>query len=447
MKANEFYIGFFQNYVKPGFALNHLILNRTTIFIINDNDDGVTVTITDRGRESLHFVQSGRAAAVRLQQGTRLQGAWDRNKGIRVKAEGNKQIALAALNEELHSVEGYSAFPCINLPDIFSYEYYAVSVPRTATIQSSSADSSFLIVACKDNTTVTVTPSQTIASPSNHSQQIHPDESFDITLHEMQTLYVESPEDLTGSHIVSNKPISFLSGHECGNVPYNVSECDHLVEQLPPTVTWGTLYLTAPTATRTTGDIYKILSAEGNTTMLVSCVKQDRADSRNFTLTITRPGGSHNFTTLPDEFCSITSEKRILVVQFTPGRNADRAAKADPFMVVVPAASQYVSNVTVMAMDGQGLFFQNYLNVYILAEYFNSSAIKLDGRQINGTWVSITCANEITCGHAIQFEVEGGVHHVTHDDPTASLGVTVYGLGYLETYGIVGGMSLALSKG
>ena len=60
-----------------------------------------------------------------------------------------------------------------------------------------------------------------------------------LVLNRMQTLYISSLDDLTGSRVVSNKPIAFISGHECGTLPNNVLFCDQLVEQIPPTSTWG----------------------------------------------------------------------------------------------------------------------------------------------------------------------------------------------------------------
>ena len=49
----------------------------------------------------------------------------------------------------------------------------------------------------------------------------------------MQTLLIgKAHVNLTGSKVVSNKPIT---GHECGNVPSTQDYCDDLAVSIPPT--------------------------------------------------------------------------------------------------------------------------------------------------------------------------------------------------------------------
>ena len=447
-KANEFHIGFLQNYVQPHFLEQQIILNSTTLFITTDDLNGATVIVTVNGVQSLYQVDQDSEKTIDLASGTRVEGPWDRNKGIHVQADGRKHISLFALNEELHSVEGFSAYPCTRMSVISNYEYYAISVPPMTTVSSTTADSVFLIVACEDNTTITITPTQEVVQPDDLTLRLNPGESYTITLDELQTVYIESKLDLTGSHVQSNAPISFFSGHECGNVPYNVTECDHLVEQLPPTYTWGKRFLTAPTFSRTGSDVFKLLAAKDETSVKVSCVSRNGTTLQNFSSTIAMAGSSWNFSAPVDHFCSITSDKQILVVQFTPGLNADSASVGDPFMVLIPAISQYVKNMTVSAVSGLlGLFFTNYLNIFVPNTYFDATKIKIDGEVVAERWVAIPCENEVICGYATQVKVSDGIHRISHDDPEAVIGVTVYGLSYLETYAYVGGLNLSLTEG
>ena len=49
-----------------------------------------------------------------------------------------------------------------------------------------------------------------------------------------------SQEDLSGSIVDADKPISVYGGHPCANVPDQTFVfCDYVVEQMPPTNTWG----------------------------------------------------------------------------------------------------------------------------------------------------------------------------------------------------------------
>ena len=81
-------------------------------------------------------------------------------------------------------------------------------------------------------TTVTITP--TITSGGRTSGI-----PYSITLEPGQTYQLRGtngpPNDVTGSHIISDKPIAVFGGHSCGNINSS-SEffCDYLVEEIPP---------------------------------------------------------------------------------------------------------------------------------------------------------------------------------------------------------------------
>ena len=91
-----------------------------------------------------------------------------------------------------------------------------------------------------------------------------------IKLSRLETFQVEHTSDLTGSKVTSNKPISVFSGNECANVPRNKRYCDHLVEHIPPTNTWGMRFITAPLRGRTSGDYFRILSANDSTAIRIN---------------------------------------------------------------------------------------------------------------------------------------------------------------------------------
>jgi len=71
-------------------------------------------------------------------------------------------------------------------------------------------------------------------------------------------LQVRSGSDLTGTKIKSDKPLAVFSGSEWTSVGYKQMG-DHLVEQMPPTSTWGKLFITASIATRKAGDAFRVL--------------------------------------------------------------------------------------------------------------------------------------------------------------------------------------------
>src|SRR5690606_31407192 len=76
---------------------------------------------------------------------------------------------------------------------------------------------------------------------------------FTVTLDALQTLLLVAPskaddvfEDLSGSQVLSSKPIAVYAGHVCAAYGTNASACNHLVEQMPPVSSFGTHFVTAP---------------------------------------------------------------------------------------------------------------------------------------------------------------------------------------------------------
>lgn len=58
-----------------------------------------------------------------------------------------------------------------------------------------------------------------------------------------QVLLLTQPEELTGSRVQSNKPISVWGGHGCLQIPADVGYCDGSHQQLPPIHALGTEYV------------------------------------------------------------------------------------------------------------------------------------------------------------------------------------------------------------
>ncbi|NJO92930.1 MAG: hypothetical protein HC831_31165 [Chloroflexia bacterium] len=102
---------------------------------------------------------------------------------------------------------------------------------------------------------------------------------FIVTLNKGELFQVQSENevgsanlgqgDLTGSHVVANKPIAFYSGALSTRIPFGQCCWDHLYEQIPPVQTWGREYFTVPLKTRQQ-DRYRILAAENNTTVQIT---------------------------------------------------------------------------------------------------------------------------------------------------------------------------------
>ena len=299
------------------------------------------------------------------------------------------------------------------------------------------------------DTQVTFTPIETVTNPHHSDSTISAGTNTTVTLAEAQPLYIQSKSDLTGTHIVSDQPISLFRGHECAySPPTQGIQCDHLVEQIPPTSTWGRVFLTAPSADRKTGDIFKIVASQENTTINITCVNQaapvDTPTASKFTIELEAAGISWNYTAHATEYCSIEASKPILVTLFGVG---DANIGVDTYMTLVPAVSQYRNDIqfAVVSSGFIGFAQSHWANIFVTPTYFQPANLTVDG--VRGSldgWVAIYCSNGDVCGYARQMQLHGTHSQlIRHDNPTASIGVIIYGSIGPKAYGYPGGLRLS----
>ncbi len=306
------------------------------------------------------------------------------------------------------SADAYLALPCSKMA-VDEYEYYGISYDTL-----SSYPSVILLVACENETVVKFNSST-------------------ITLDSMETYLIESDNDLTGTRITSSKPLSVFSGSDCANVPQGIRGCDHLVEQVPPTVTWGSKFLVASLEGRSSGERIRVLSARA-ASVTVNC--NTVVSVSEFQL---QNGGSFREFEIPiNSFCSIESTSPVLVTQYAYGRESD--GMGDPFMMIIPPIEQFTNNYFVEAFP---LFISNYVTVYVSSEFFQTAQILLHNSVVTG-WQNIVCSSGQICGYVSRMSVSTGVHSIRHQNSSAVLGVSVYGFIQSNSYGYPGGMRLVM---
>ncbi len=257
--------------------------------------------------------------------------------------------------------------------------------------------------------------------------------SSTITLNSMETYLIASDtNDLTGTRITSSKPLSVFSGSDCANVPQDINYCDHLVEQVPPTVTWGSKFLVASLEGRSSGERIRVLSARA-ASVAVNC--NTVVSVSEFQL---QSGGSFREFEIPiNSFCSIESTSPVLVAQYAYGGESDGVG--DPFMMIIPPIEQFTNNYLVESFTN---FSSNYVTMYVSSEFFQTAQILLDNSIVTG-WQKVVCSSGEVCGHISRTNVSTGAHSIRHQNSSAVLGVSVYGFSSSSSYGYPGGMRLS----
>ena len=284
-EGNTFYLGFFSNFF-PGRFFSRADIR---LLVGVNEGQGVRFTVEARGQETTYTTSGGLPTEIDLNTDLRLSSIRTRDKGIFVRSLQGETLSVVALAEEFTSIDTFKVLPCVYLPD-FGYEYYAVSVPilrvpidyDDPTDEQEFSDplgnSAIVMVASEDDTIITLNLTQTVDISAAEdlinqigASTIQNGRLETLVLNRMQTLYISSLDDLTGSRVVSDKPIAFISGHECGTLPNNFLFCDQLVEQIPPTSTWGRRFITTSIATRTQYDVLKVVASRDGTVFNGQC--------------------------------------------------------------------------------------------------------------------------------------------------------------------------------
>ena len=427
--GQEFMVAFLNPPVSFG-----LDFDNNYIILLTDEEDGVSVNMTSpSGELTVHSVLSSQPTLILL-EAVRVMSVSDRDKGILLTAPLSKSLSVFAVSLEFFSIGGLNVLKCEEL-GVEQYEYYTVSVPYGGT----DGKSVFVIAACKDGTTVTVTPTQDVDDPLGSGDSVSAGASTTVQLNMGQTLYLSSLYDLSGSRVVSSEPVSVFTGHECGMItPDNSMDCDFLVEQVPPVSAWGNSFYAVPTKIDSSpSNTYKIMTAYNNTFVQYFCKSSDTEEVSYGSQRLAKQGSSYNFSSA--DLCYITADRPVLVAQLS-------STSSDAFMAVLPAVAQYGTNYTIPEYSISGVFYDNWVNVFVSASDYDPAKILVDGSAVSESdWMDIACSSDgVVCGWGTQVQLtSASVHTVEHTDPAATLGVFLYGLSPQDAYAYNGGLRLS----
>ena len=467
-EGNEFFVGFFRN--RFGRADEPEVIP-PVLWITTKESMPVNFTVsTFSGLLTSGVATPGEITYVDIPIGFVVFNSTEdsetdtRFKGIYIKAQDDRRIIVFGQHEEVASNDAYLALPIILLPAGRSYEYIAASILGDSGTVSQAKDSVALIIGTENDTEIILEPSVIIRhpfAPALTGGQFIPGTPVQfrtVTIQRFQTLYLEvRGGDISGTRIITNKPISVFSGHECANVPLDSEPCDILIEQLQPIDTWGTEAVTVPLRTRS-GDILKVFASQDSTTVNVTYtnISSGMVTSDSFTLNrngFRELGGTSIVATgAIADFALIQSNNPIAVFQFSRSFTTDDNVISDPFMLSVPPCEQYRNSYAVApapfdpsiggTVSGRGPYV-NYTNIAVPAEYFNASLITINDNPINASeFRPIRRADNSIWGYGAQLELDG-VAMISHSDPNAALSVTLYGFSNQMSWGCTGGTGLA----
>jgi hypothetical protein len=150
---------------------------------------------------------------------------------------------------------------------VWDTNYVAVNVSA-----ASAGNPSLNIVAKEDGTQVMLTPKAAIGGgtgiPAAAANQ-----QITINLNKGQNAQITQSAELTGSVVQANKPVGFMAGHTCMNMPVGTSYCDHGEQQVAPVKALGSRYVGVmyqPRVAAETQTFWRVVGAVDGTTLTYS---------------------------------------------------------------------------------------------------------------------------------------------------------------------------------
>lgn len=409
-QGKEFVLGFMENYDGGG-----------TISFYLTGPTATRVTVQGGGFGPKTFpVVPEEITSVTLPISLRASGSGTiENKGLLLSARD--EFVVYGLNQKEFTTDAYLGLPT----DVAGTEYIVPSFSNA----KKTLPSELQIIAHQDGTEITFTPKKATVKGVD-VKSIRAKKSAHFTLNRLESIQFKAKGgrlgDLTGSVIISSKPVSVFGGHQCGIVPNRALACDHLVEQIPPVNTWGNSFLTTPSASRTGGDIFRILAANDGTAVEID----------GETVAELKKGQFEQVDLASGTFHHITTSGPALVVQYAKGTSVDDVV-SDPFMIVIPPTEQFGSSYLVSTPLEAPVAFDNYLN--IVAPTDKLTGLRLDDRSIAVPFTAI--GNTGYSG--AQVPVAIGAHTLRHLSSNVPIGVYAYGFANSDSYGYPGGSRLA----
>ena len=236
-----------------------------------------------------------------------------------------------------------------------------------------------------------------------------------VTLAQYESYQFLSHLDLTGTHIVADRPISVVSSCTCAQVPLRFGDCGTLTEHIPSTDRLGKKFIIAPFKGRPDGYMFRILATQSDTTIrsLIS-----NGSSSIVKLNI---GDYETHDVTGDSIVTIEADKPILLMQYAEGRGASSGTESvgNPSMTLIPSMEAFSSNVTfpVPLIDHMAI------SITVPCKY--SKTLTLDD-------VELTSGDNITATSdmcVLRQSITPGAHTIGHPDPDVLFFVLVYGFG------------------
>lgn len=416
-EGEEFWLCFMQNYKSDDNDRNPNNALMLELFITSEKDAEVTISI-----KSLNYIKKIKVPALTVQNVkisplAEIISSEIIEPGMSVHITSDVPISVYGLNRRFQTTDTYLGLPTKVLGTNYRIMSYTMSSPLMPE---------FSIVATENNTYVQITPTAETQAGNKANA------TFTVTLNQGDVYQVIAKPsglfydkiDFTGTLITSNKPIAVFGGHQCAYVPAPppvIIACNHLVEQLPPTTSWGKHYFLGRLEKRSKYS-WRALANFDSTKLFVNSKLVKVLSAGEF------------YEDNSKEDLQVSADKPILVAQFSQGyRNGDSIG--DPAMILISPTQQFLTRYRFATpVNGQ---WNHFVSVVIPTNAIPT--LKLNSKKVDEKLFRRIGISRYSIA---SIEVPYGTHSLTAAQP---FGMYSYGFGYgsdaFDAYGTMGGQS------
>ncbi|TFJ96837.1 IgGFc-binding protein [Platysternon megacephalum] len=349
------------------------------------------------------MVNQGEMVRVRLPESVGIKGVTKFSKVVLIKAD--KDISVVSVSNKHVSPETTVLYPVSSLGN----EHYIVT-PSTDSLDSYPE---FSVMTYEDRNSVEVH----VKGKLHYLTKVYSTgNKLEIKLLAFQGYQFQGIADLSGTRIVSEKPVAVLVGQVCF---CNNTKCSHVFEQLLPVCSWGTTYIIPPLPWQEVDErVY--ITASQSTTVLYQLGEQPE--------TVTLAGGSVlQLPVKPSIPVYVSANVGIQVVFYSVGTAIPNSSHA--FLMNVPDVASYCRMYSINAQEG----FENF--ALMVANTSETGAIILDNQPLRDVvWNQVPGTEFVWGMHTLGPAIRS--HAVEH--PSSPFALLSVGTAAMDSYGIPG---------
>lgn len=428
-EGKEFWVGFLENYAAGGEKTLELrITSKTATTCRVYRQGGTTLFATIN-------IAANTSQRVILNPYTSYSFADQQILRQDIYIKSDDPVSVYALHANGSSSDATVLYPVNTL----GREYYTLTHEASGNIGASQVglnnNAQLRVVATEDNTIVEITPK------TETKQGNLPNIPLILTLNRGESYLVIAKYsvlgedgDLTGSKVVSTKPVAVFSGNIRATVSLDIRTSNHHFEQLPSVEKWGNSFITIPSVINTSPpvlrshDRFKMVAQRNGTVITIS---QDP----NSPITLNE-GEFYQFSTLGNNVPRIIeSSEPILVGQLATSDYYSSTVRGDSYFTLLSPNEQAIENVNFEAMSTTRI---DEYHVDVVTKTSNTTTIRLDGNPLSFTAIMGTAYSYA------RSVLASGTHNLNNSNPANEGFIAyVYGYGNSEAYGYSVGSGLA----